>query len=217
MASTHEAFVHGVYQVAMARAWLTEEERSTLGAIKLVYGAGQAGLRGVTYYQRWKADGATDARPFVEVCAFGQESWVQVAGTCLHELGHVLAGHGAGHGKGWRTACERLGLRAPKAAGMQYMLSAFDPDIRLAIAALPRPDEGEPVQSLGGLVPTGIAPTLRPCPAGYGTRGGRSRGKGSGSRLRLWVCECAPPVRVRCASDELRAQCLECNTGFHAG
>ena len=214
MANTHEAFVHGVYKLAMSRAWLTEEERAKLGAIKLVYGAGQSGLRGVTYYQRWKQGGEQEARPFVEVCAFGQESWVQVAGTCLHELGHVLAGWDAGHGQGWRTACSRLGLRSVKAAGTRYSLAGFDPELRLAIAALPRPDEGEPVQSLGGLIPTGILPTLKPCPAGYGTRGGRSRGKGSGSRLRLWLCECEPPVRVRAAGDRLHARCLDCEAQF---
>src|SRR5262249_44157799 len=131
-----------------------------------------------TYYQRWKTGPDTEARPFVEVCAFGQESTTQLAGTCLHELGHVLAGWNAGHGKGWHDACALVGLRRVKAAGTRYMLGNFAPDLRHAIAALPKPDDGVPVVTLG----LGGAIALKPCPAGLGTRGGRSRGKGSGSR-----------------------------------
>jgi hypothetical protein len=44
----------------------------------------------------------------------------------------------------------------------------------------------------------------RPFSAGVGTEGGRSRGKGSGSRMRLWEYACQPkPVKVRFASGEL--------------
>jgi hypothetical protein len=44
--------------------------------------------------------------------------------------------------------------------------------------------------------------------------GGRSRGKGSGSPLRLYHCGCEPPVKVRVASDELRAHCDLCGKPF---
>lgn len=59
-----------------------------------------------------------------------------------------------------------------------------------------------------------IAPRLRPCPLGIGTRGGKSRGAGSGSRLRLWVCGCDEPVKVRVASDDFRATCERCASSF---
>lgn len=209
---THEAFIASVARIACQRAQLTNDDKAAIAGIKLVYGAGQAGLRGVTYYNRWK--GGSDApKPFVEVCAFGQESWVQVAGTTLHELGHVLAGWEAGHGKGWYDACGRLGLRRIKAAGTAYRLSMFDPALREQIARLPKPDDGEPVSTLTGL--NGAPITLKPCGAGIGTRGGKSRGAGSGSRLRLFECECVPPIKVRASRDELDATCNCCRGLFH--
>jgi hypothetical protein len=43
----------------------------------------------------------------IEIAATAQESWVQLAGTVVHELGHVLAGWNAGHGKDWKAAAQR--------------------------------------------------------------------------------------------------------------
>lgn len=219
MATTHEAFIHGVAAIVARRA--TSEQRDRLKGIKLVYGAGASGLRGVTYFNKWHghdcqsataAPGSASvqtAAPFVEVCAFGQESWVQLAGTTIHELAHVVAGWEAAHGKGWKETAEQLGLRCPKAASMVYHLASFEPVIRAEIAALARPNEGEPVRSLGlaGGMP-------KPCTAGIGTRGGTSRGKGSGSRLRKYVCECVPSIIVRHAGDHLAATCDHCRTAF---
>lgn len=202
---THEQFIQQVATIAASK--LASDEKAKLDGIKLAYGAGQAGLRGVTFYDRWgKAD--TKA-PFVEVCAFGQESLVQLAGTTIHELGHVLAGFAAGHGKPWKDACEHLGLRKVKAAGTRYSWSMFAPDIREAVAYLPKPDDGAPIAPLFG---AGFMP--KPCGAGRGSRGGKSFGHGSGSRLRLFTCECVPPLRVRIARDEFDCTCNTCNTEF---
>lgn len=146
-----------------------------------------------------------------------------MAGTTIHELGHVLAGWEAGHGKEWHAACGRLGLRRIKAAGTSYCLANFAPDLRLAIAGLVRPDEGEPVSDLFGGAAGGLAigkrkmGSIKPCTAAIGTRGGTSRGAGSGSRLRLWECEGSAghkPVKVRVASDDFRATCDCCKTAF---
>lgn len=212
--STHEQFVHSVAALAIAR--LNADETLKAQAVKLVYGSGPSGTRGVTFYSRWKKAGQTDAVPFVEVSAFGQESWVQVAGTTIHELGHVLAGWSAAHGKDWKAACERLGLRRIKAAGTRYCLAMFAPDLRNAIAMLPRPSDGEPVSPVAGMVGAGpLGPvTVKGCNVGIGTRGGKSRGKGSGSRLRLWECECDPPVKARVSSDRFRAHCDCCSGAF---
>jgi len=86
-----------------------------------------------------------------------------------------------------------------------------------ARAALLVPTDDVPAfaaRGAGPFVGLPVAATLRPCPLSVGTRGGRSRGAGSGSRFRLWVCACTPAVRVRVASDEFRAQCLTCGSAF---
>lgn len=205
---THQEYIQAVADLALNR--LPEDERSNAEA-RITYGAGQKGLRGVTYYGAWQ-NGHPDPIPFVEVCAFGEESPIQLAGTTIHELGHVLAGFSAGHGKGWKEACERLGLRRCKAAGNRYMLAQFDPELRQAIAKLTSPTDGEPV---GAHHRNGQAVKLKPCPMGVGTRGGKTRGKGSGSRLRKYVCECEPkPVVVRVASDSFSAHCDHCQSAF---
>jgi len=189
---------------------LSSADRATVDAIKLCYGAGPDGTRGVTYYARWGTAPGT-AVPFVAINALHQESVVQLAGTILHELGHVLAGHAAGHGAAWAVACNRLGLRRMRAAGTCYTWAHFDPDVRDAIVRLPRPVDGTPLPLMA---PAGTAFKLKPCSAGVGTRGGKSRGVGSGSRLKLWECECIPPMKVRVARPDFDATCNCCNGPF---
>jgi hypothetical protein len=36
----------------------------------------------------------------------------------------------------------------------------------------------------------------------------------AGSRLRLWICGCSNPVKVRVASDDFQATCNRCNCAF---
>ena len=209
---THETFIMAVAQAAIAR--LPDEERKVFAGMKLTYGMGLPGVRGITYYGRWKSGDATEAPSgaFVEIGAGCQESWVQVAGTTIHELAHVLAGHSAGHGPDWKAACARLGLRRVLAAGTAYKLANFECPLRFALAAMAKPNEGEPVCNLYG---PGLGPKLKPCTAGLGTRGGKSRGTGSGSRLRLFECDCVPPVKARVARDEFAATCDCCAGHFH--
>jgi hypothetical protein len=205
--SSHEEFITAIAGIAASH--LSGAEAEAVRSIKLVYGAGPNGVRGVTYYNKWqRADGAV---PFVEISAFNQESHCQIAGTVLHELGHVLAPIGAGHGRPWVMACDRLGLRRVKAAGTTYCWANFAPDIRTAVLALPLPREGTPNSEVFG----GLKLKLRPCGAGVGSRGGKSQGAGSGSRLRLFECECIPPVKVRVARDEFDATCNCCDQTFN--
>ena len=208
---THEIYIAQIARLASSR--LNASERDMIAGIKLVYGAGASGLRGVTYYNRWNGNGGEHSAPFVEICAFGQESALQIAGTTIHELGHVLE-HGAGHNAVWKGACERLGLRRVMAAGTAYKWSMFEPSLRVAICALTKPNDGEPVVDLSGGHHQFLGQTLKPCGAGQGTRGGVSRGKGSGSRSRLYHCACDPPVKLRAASVTLACPCDHCSGAF---
>jgi hypothetical protein len=213
---THEGYISAVAALAIGR--LPANDQTPLRAIKLVYGSGANGTRGVTYFNRWK--GQASQAPFVEISAFGQESPLQLAGTTIHELGHALAGWQAGHGPDWKAACERLGLRKAKAAGMRYSFAALEPSLRNAILQIPRPDDGAPVTDLLGQAGNwarigGAATTFKPCGAGIGTHGGKSRGKGSGSRNLLWSCECVPPVKVRASrTSGFAAHCDLCAASF---
>jgi hypothetical protein len=208
---SHEAYIHSVRSLAIAR--LTDEgERKALEEAKLVYGCGNTGLRGVTHFGAWK-NGSPHAHALAEVCAFGESDPVQLAGTCIHELAHILAGPGAGHGPKWKAACAKLGLRFCKAAGTKYTPACFAQDVRIGIASLHKPTDGKPLAREGIEIPgLGLLTAPRPCSHGIGSRGGKSRGKGSGSRLRKWVCGCGVIARV--AREEFKATCNLCGTDF---
>lgn len=218
-AATVETFLAMARDAILSTSDLKPEERAHLESVKVTYGAGNPGVRGVTYYGAWQRQEATDdasTTDFIEIAAMTQESWVQLAGTLLHELGHSLAGMGTGHGKAWKESCVRLGFaKQPAAAGQRYWLSFFRPELRselYAIAKLLR--DGSPNFWTNALAGSGAGTTVRPCRAGQGTRGGKSRGTGSGSRLRLWECACERPVKVRVASDDFRAHCDICEQEF---
>lgn len=218
---THEDYIRDIAAFAVMHADLNPTEQATLATIKLVYGSGPSGTRGVTFYHRWNAGEDAPAVPFVEVSAFGQSSNTQLAGTTIHELGHVLAGFAAGHNKPWHEACERLGLIGIQAGGTDYSEANFAPWLWSYIASIEVPTEGQPVKTLGGPMPGPGASGLpfgfrlgkmKGCQAGIGTRGGKSRGQGSGSRLRLYQCGCGQKVRV--ASTSFDATHNPCGTAF---
>lgn len=215
---THENYIREIAAFAIRQGDLNPSERIALGAVKLVYGSGPNGTRGVTFFNRWNgAD--SEVRPFVEISAFGQESIVQLTGTTIHELGHALAGWEAGHGPKWHEACDRLGLRKIKAAGTNYVWANFKAYLRDFATAIEKPCEGQPIRNLmapafqGGMGANSYA-SLKGCQAGIGTRGGKSRGVGSGSRLRLFQCECQKPVKVRIAADDFDAVHNPCGAHF---
>lgn len=209
---THEDYIKNIRELILPR--LTPEEQDKLSATKLMYGAGY-GARGVTFFNRWK-NGKPHGLDIAQVCADGEENMVQIAGTTLHELAHVLAGLNAGHGGDWKEQAKRLGLRKAIAAGQNYCLAYFDPDFRFKLSALPLPTDGHPIftsNAIGISGLTGLAPfKVHGCSIGIGTRGGKSRGAGSGSRLRLYKCDCG--VKVRVASDSFDATCNKCDTVF---
>jgi hypothetical protein len=209
----HEDYIRTIRDIAVHR--LNETKiRENLLAAKLTYAAGQPGVRGRCFHQAWESG---ERHEFIEVCAAGEESPVQIAGTTIHELAHCIAGALAGHGRDWKVAAKQLGLLRAQAAGQEYHPKDFDPDVWTCIQAVPSPSDGQPAFALPGQMFLGAIPKrAHPCPLGIGTRGGRSRGRGSGSRLRLYVCACTPPVRVRVARDEdhFHARCLDCDSPF---
>lgn len=207
---THEAYISQIRELAIAKVQ-DPAMRLRLQAAKLVYGSGMAGTRGVTFYAAWKNGESAD---FVEVCATGEESDVQLAGTTVHELAHVLAGPGSGHGPKWKAACAVLGLVHAEAGGQSYAPEHFESQLWTAVQGLAVPTDGGPVFQVGQRLPGMGVVKPRPCPMGIGTRGGTSRGTGSGSRLRLWVCQCAVAVKVRVASDDFLATCQRCDSAF---
>ncbi len=185
---------------------LNEEERKKLGSTQLLYGVGQPGVYGVCIYDKWVRDGIQDV---IQISAFygvaPHEMWV----TMTHELAHVLAGDDAAHGSVWRADAKRLGLMNPKATGKPN-IGDLDPSLVAALRLIPLPTEGEPLSDEGG---SRLTPRNKGCTVGIGKRGGRTHGPGSG-RLRLWICDCARPRRVRIASDKFNARCLDCFSLF---
>lgn len=175
-----------------------------LYGVKLVYGAGAPGVRGRCVYNSWER---TERLELIEICAFGEESPIQLVGTTVHEFAHCLAGAKSGHGRRWKAIAHRLGLLRPRAAGQQYTSGDFDRTIWPDIEALPEFTDGRPRLD---------RTSVRPCLIGVGTRGGKSRGPGSGSRLRLFVCKCEPAIRVRVARNEFFAVCLKCKRAFES-
>jgi hypothetical protein len=224
---THESYIHHVRDIALAYAThvrahpilqhagvptLTDEQLEDIAHAKLVYGRGaHRALRGITDCGRWSNGRSTDPTApkrddLVEVCALGQQDLTQVAATTIHELAHV-ATH-SGHNKVWKQACAALGLRAAKMGCAKYFPAQFAPEVRLAISQLPPPTDGAPNTD-----PEMLAILIRRgCMAGIGTRGGRSRGVGSGSRLRKYVCPHGQIVRA--STDDLKASCNVCGGVF---
>lgn len=215
--TAHETYINSVRALICNRfAVHNAEDQKKLDLmrqIKIMYGVGSPNLRGHCIYGVWGKEKQATKDPLIEICAFGEDDKWQLAGTTLHELAHAIAGHEAGHGKGWKEHAERLGLRFPKAAGHQYIPASFVPDLRNAINALADP-RGHGAPSLRSPGVTRFRVGAGGCKGGVGSRGGKSRGVGSGSRLRLYVCECEKPVKVRVASDTFAAHCDACGAAF---
>jgi hypothetical protein len=191
----HETYIRQIVDLALSR--LPSEERAGVNA-HIMYGVGRRGVAGICYYSAWQ-NGEPERIPIVEICANAETTQPEFVDTVLHELGHVLAGPAAGHGADWKKACARLGLRNAKACctGRQVW-AAIEPGIRELVAPVVLTD-GKPFVTPigGGRAPVGPVKPPKPCGLGIGTRGGRSRGPGSGSRqLKLECSDCGYVVRT---------------------
>jgi hypothetical protein len=125
-----------------------------------------------------------DGKPQIFISPRLSES-IEVLGTLLHELVHASVGCQFGHRKEFSQAARQVGLAGPPTA-------------------------------------TTVGETLRSLLVSYVERVGpyphaaillKSKEK-VGSRLRLYQCECEPPVKVRVASDGFQAVCLVCERAF---
>jgi hypothetical protein len=109
--TTHERYLHAVRDFVTAQArergTITGEQAERLAHTKLLYGVGDGTYRGVTVFDAWENGvGRVD---IVEIAATGQESWIQLAGTVIHDLLTALTGrfggvteHGAHAPRRWR-------------------------------------------------------------------------------------------------------------------
>ena len=110
---------------------------------------------------------------------------VEVLGILLHELIHASVGHKAGHKKPFSQAARACGLEGPPTATI--------------VSEKLRPVLVQYVQASGVYPHAAIRPTVK---------------EKKGSRLRLYECQCEPPMKVRVASNDFVALCLRCNNPF---
>ena len=184
---------HEEYLVAITAA-VCEQQPATAAALSEVRVVFGTGAHRRSLHRVWGGEEADEPLPLVEIAAIGGLSPVETCHVLLHELAHVLA-PGAGHGKAWRYAARQVGLREPRAWPDTSELSdwsAIAPDIRAKLQAIPEPTERAPADYSYDWHRQG-------CGVGYGTRGGTSRGEGSGSRYLKVVCQhpgCGYQVRV---------------------
>ena len=191
-----EVVTHEDYLAAIAAAVCQQFPATAhaLNQVHLVFGSGPR-RRGLSSLHRvWGGGEAVDPLPLVEIAAIGGLSPPETCHVVLHELAHILA-PGMGHGKVWRHAARQVGLVRPRATpdpGELADWNAISSALRVALQAIPVPTEPVPVEYLYDW-------QRRPCGAGYGSRGGSSRGEGSGSRYLKATCQypgCGYQVRV---------------------
>jgi hypothetical protein len=110
---------------------------------------------------------------------------LQVLGTLLHELVHAAVGCQFGHRKEFSQAARRVGLAGPPTA------TTVGPALRPVLERF--------LSSYGPYPHAAIQPHVK---------------QKVGSRLRLYQCQCAAPIKVRVASDGFEARCMRCGGLF---
>jgi hypothetical protein len=110
---------------------------------------------------------------------------LQVLGTLLHELVHAAIGCQFGHRREFSQAARCVGLAGPPTA------TTVGPSLRPVLERF--------VAVHGSYPHAAIQPHVK---------------QKAGSRLRLYQCQCASPIKVRVASDGFEARCMRCGGLF---
>lgn len=160
--------------------------------------------------QCWHPIASADHRTQIFVSPILDDA-VRVLDVLEHELVHAAVGTAAGHKGEFKRVAVGIGLTGPMTATVASPeLAEFNARIVDRLGPYPhgRLMPGMPTLPL----PPG-APIPSPMPPGR-CPGGRKPQRG---RLRLWICSCAVPVKVRVASDDFRATCDRCAAPFRRG
>jgi hypothetical protein len=125
-----------------------------------------------------------DGKPQIFISPRIDES-IEVLGTLLHEMVHASVGVQHRHRKPFSQAARKVGLEGPPTA------TTVGKELVPLLQTF--------VERMGPYPHAALVPTQKPKP---------------GSRLRLYECQCAEPVKVRIASDDFQARCLVCGELF---
>ena len=185
---THEDYLAAITAAVCAQFPATAD---ALNQVHLVFGSGPRRRAACPLCIERGAEGRRSTR-----CPWSRSprSAVSPPETCHvvpHELAHILA-PGMGHNKAWHHAARQVGLMRPRARPEVVELSdwsVISPKLCTVLQAIPVPTEP-------ALAEYRYDWQRRPCGAGYGSRGGSSRGEGSGSRYLP-----APRLRLPGAGD----------------
>ena len=144
--------------------------------------------RGKEIGECWDGSQSQDGRPhvFISPNLAAGEPW-RILDVLLHELIHAALGTKVSHRGPFVRVAKAVGLLPPWTGTSPS--EALAADLRaLAVQLGPYPHAA---------LSRRLAGEKRP-----------------GSRLRLFECECEPPVKVRVARDEFRATCDDCQASF---
>jgi hypothetical protein len=159
---------------------------------------GGVGRRSRVVGQCFPPERCADGIPQLFISPVLSES-VPVLGTLLHELVHAAVGCEKKHGKVFSQAGQLVGLvgkptEMDAGEGIRPLLT----DYVARSGAYPHAAIAVRGQANVSLPAAGDEAIHR-----------------AGSRLRLFECDCQPPVKVRAARDALAVQCTQCNEIFH--